>query len=307
MKLTPVKELRVIILVDNYVDILLPSDERVKRPPVMKGEQMAPNPIAEHGLSLLLDVEGERFIMDFGLTDFGLLHNMEVLGIDPKGISFGVVSHGHHDHLGALFPFLQRVPQGFPLYIHEEAFLPVRYITFPSGDRVYFPRVERERIAAQGAEIRTVKGPTPLLNGKALLSGEIPRITEYEKGLPGAFCEKEGKAVPDKIADDMALYFLLEGKGLVVVSGCAHSGIINTTLYGRGLTGMEKVYAILGGFHLAGPGMQEVIPKTITALEELSPAYICPMHCTGWKGQRKLQETFGERFILSSSGSIVTL
>jgi len=93
----------------------------------------------------------------------------------------------------------------------------------------------------------------------------------------------------------------------VVVSGCAHSGIINTTLYGRGLTGAEKIYAILGGFHLTGPGMQEVIPKTITALEELSPAYICPMHCTGWEGQRKLQQVFGDRYIISSSGSTITI
>ncbi|HEX15806.1 MAG: MBL fold metallo-hydrolase [Deltaproteobacteria bacterium] len=303
MELKVVKDLKVTILVDNYIDVLLPSSEGVVRPPVAVDGRMAPNPVAEHGLSLLVEADGERLILDFGLSRHGLLYNLEVLGISPEDISCGVVSHGHHDHLGALFPFLERARKPFPLYVHPDAFLPGRFIRFPSGQEVAFPPVQRHLWQERGAEVHLVEGPRGVLGGKVLVSGEIPRVTDFEKGLPGAFWRDGEREVADHLRDDMSLYLLLDGKGLVVLSGCAHAGIVNSVLYGMELTGADRVHLVAGGFHLTGPGMEEALPKTIARLKELRPRWICPMHCTGWRGQRLLEDAFGGGFILSSSGS----
>ncbi|MBW2038790.1 MAG: MBL fold metallo-hydrolase [Deltaproteobacteria bacterium] len=305
--LKPIKEVKITILIDNYIDVLLPSDDRVQRPPLVKGGQMTKNPVAEHGLSLLIDADGERFIMDFGLTAFGLIHNMEVLGVDPDSIPFGVLSHGHHDHLGALYALLERRKGPFALYLHGDALLERRYLSLPSGEGFYFPRVERERMEGHGAKVKVLQGPESILEGRCLISGEIPRVTDFERGLPGAYYEEEGKRLKDQLRDDMSLYFHVQGKGLLVVSGCAHAGIVNSVLYGVRLSGIEKVYGILGGFHLTGPGMAEALPKTLDHLMEFSPQVICPMHCTGWESQRRLREVFGDRFILSSAGSTLNL
>jgi 7,8-dihydropterin-6-yl-methyl-4-(beta-D-ribofuranosyl)aminobenzene 5'-phosphate synthase len=305
--LKPVKEATITILMDNYTDVLLPSDQWAQRAPLLKEGQMAKNPVAEHGLSLLIDIDEERFILDFGLTEFGLIYNMDILGIDASSIPFGVLSHGHHDHLGAFYSFLEKRKGPFPLYLHGDALLERRYLSLPSGGGFYFPRVERERMEEHGAEVRVIQGPESILGGRCLISGEIPRKTEFEQGMPGASYEKDGEQVKDRMLDDMALYFQVEGKGLLVVSGCAHAGIVNTVLYGMELSGIKEVYGIVGGFHLTGPAMAKALPQTMEHLQELSPRFICPMHCTGWESQRRMKEAFGDRFVLSAVGSTLNL
>ncbi len=304
--LRPIDSLKVTILVDNYIDILLPSNDLVKRPPLIDGERLAKNPISEHGLSLLIEVEEESFIMDFGLTEFGLSYNMEVLGIDPKKISLGVLSHGHHDHMGGFFRFMKNRASSFSLYLHEHALKERRGLVLPSGESFYFPPLEKKRMEDAGTNLITLTEPTFILNERALISGEIPRVTDFEQGLPGAFYEEGGKRFEDKMRDDMALYFNLKDKGLVVISGCAHAGIINSVLYGKKVSGVDDIHAILGGFHLTGPGMEKILPKTLQFLKEFSPDIICPMHCTGWDSQHKIKELFGDRFLISSSGSSIT-
>jgi 7,8-dihydropterin-6-yl-methyl-4-(beta-D-ribofuranosyl)aminobenzene 5'-phosphate synthase len=305
--LKPVKEATITILMDNYTDVLLPSDQWAQRAPLLKEGQMAKNPVAEHGLSLLIDIDEERFILDFGLTEFGLIYNMDILGIDASSIPFGVLSHGHHDHLGAFYSFLEKRKGPFPLYLHGDALLERRYLSLPSGGGFYFPRVERERMEEHGAEVRVIQGPESILGGRCLISGEIPRKTEFEQGMPGASYEKDGEQVKDRMLDDMALYLHVEGKGLLVITGCAHSGIVNTVLYGMELSGIQEVYGIVGGFHLTGPAMAKALPQTMEHLQELSPRFICPMHCTGWESQRRMKEAFGDRFVLSAVGSTLNL
>jgi 7,8-dihydropterin-6-yl-methyl-4-(beta-D-ribofuranosyl)aminobenzene 5'-phosphate synthase len=305
--LKPVKTAIITILMDNYTDVLLPSDQWVQRAPLLQEGRMAKNPVAEHGLSLLIDADGERFILDFGLSEFGLIYNMEILGIDANSLPFGVLSHGHHDHLGAFYTFLEKRKGPFTLYLHGDALLERRYLSLPSGDGFYFPQVERKRMEDHGAEVRVIQGSEAILRGSCFISGEIPRKTEFEQGMPGASYEVDGKQVKDRMLDDMALYFHVEGKGLLVVSGCAHSGIVNTVLYGMELSGIEEVYGIVGGFHLTGPAMAKALPPTLEHLQQLSPQIICPMHCTGWESQRRLKEVFGDRFVLSAVGSTLNL
>ena len=305
--LKPVQKATVTILMDNYTDVLLPSDQWVQRAPLLKEGEMAKNPVAEHGLSLLIDADGERFILDFGLTEFGIIYNIEILGIDASSIPFGVLSHGHHDHLGAFYTFLEKREGPFPLYLHKDALLERRYLLLPSGGGFYFPLVERTRMEDHGAEVRVIQRPESILGGRCLISGEIPRKTEFEQGMPGATYEEDGKQVKDRMLDDMALYFHVEGKGLLVITGCAHSGIVNTVLYGMELSGIKEVYGIVGGFHLTGPAMAKALPQTVKHLQEFSPQVICPMHCTGWESQRRLREVFGDRFVLSAVGSTLKL
>ncbi len=295
-----VNRLSVTVLVDNYTDLLLPSKGPVKRAPIFEDSVFKKAPLAEHGLSLLIEVDGHASIMDFGLSDVALFYNVEAWGLDLSGIKEGVLSHGHFDHWGSLERFAER-SKDFKLFVHEKAALKNRFFQFPTGERVYFPEPPLDRVNAI-----PVKEPRKILGGKLLVSGTIPRVTDFEKGLPGAFYEEGGEVKKDPIEDDMAVYAVIKGEGLVVISGCAHAGIVNTIKYGMELTG-ERLYGVLGGFHLTGPGMEEVVPRTIEELKRLSPKLILPMHCTGWLSQVKLMEAFPEAFVLSSLGTRVEL
>ena len=139
-----------------------------------------------------------------------------------------------------------------------------------------------------------------------LFLGEIARHNEFEKGMPNAFFEEEGREKWDPISDDTALVANVKGKGLVVLSGCAHSGIVNTVNYAREVTGVEKVHVIMGGFHLAGPAFADILEPTTQALKALEPDYIIPTHCTGREAIMHIEEKVPEAFILNMSGTKLT-
>jgi 7,8-dihydropterin-6-yl-methyl-4-(beta-D-ribofuranosyl)aminobenzene 5'-phosphate synthase len=143
-------------------------------------------------------------------------------------------------------------------------------------------------------------------NNRVLITGEIPRVTKFEKGFPLQY--KEGKDENDLIADpfvkdDQALVMLLKNKGLVILTGCGHAGIINTVNYATKVTGIKKVYAIIGGFHLTGEGYEESIPLTISELLKINPEYIIPCHCTGWKASNEIIKSMPQKYIQTSVGS----
>jgi len=140
-----------------------------------------------------------------------------------------------------------------------------------------------------------------------LVTGEVERITAFEKGLPNALYERNGKIEKDPISDDQAIVINLKGKGLVIISGCSHAGIINTVLFAKKITGVEKIHGILGGFHLTGPFFEQIIEETISELRSMEPQVIVPMHCTGWKAIQRFSEEFPSSFILNSVGSMFTL
>ena len=149
--------------------------------------------------------------------------------------------------------------------------------------------------------------PVSVAEGRILVTGEIERKTVFEKGLPNAYMEHSGELVKDPISDDQSLIMHLRGKGLVVISGCAHSGIINTLLYSKKISGVDRLYAVLGGFHLSGPQFEPIIEETIDSLKKMNPRIFVPMHCTGWKAVHRFEETFPDAFILNSVGSTITL
>ncbi|HTZ39767.1 MAG TPA: MBL fold metallo-hydrolase [Syntrophales bacterium] len=311
--LREVDRIEVLTLMDNYVDILLGNTKVVRRANhAGGGEIFSDTLVGEHGLSLLVTVHegsnGHSILFDTGYSALGVPHNIEQLGSDLKKIEAIVLSHGHMDHLGALNVLLEKMPGPMPVLVHPHAFASPRYVTRKDGGKDRFPiMLDRREIENRGGAIKETTEPTLICESMILVSGEVERTTTFEKGMPHAVVEKNGKLEKDPILDDQALFLLLKGKGLVVIGGCSHAGIVNTVLYGKKVTGVRIVHAILGGFHLAGPLFEPIIGDTIDALKAMAPEVIVPMHCTGWNAIRRLSDAFPSAFVLSSVGSTYTL
>jgi 7,8-dihydropterin-6-yl-methyl-4-(beta-D-ribofuranosyl)aminobenzene 5'-phosphate synthase len=303
----------VLTLMDNYVDLLLGDTGVVRRAAHSGGGQIFRDTlIGEHGLSLLVTVcEGSRrhtVLFDTGYSTVGVPHNIEHLGLDLKGIEAIVLSHGHMDHLGSLNVLLEKMPKPMPVLVHPYAFTSPRYVTRKDGGKDRFPRMlDRGEIEKRGGQLEEADGPTLICEQMIMISGEVERTTSFEKGMPHAVVEKDGKLEKDPILDDQALFVHLKGKGLVVIGGCSHAGIVNTVLYGRKLTGSQTVHAVLGGFHLSGPLFEPIIGDTIDALKAMEPKVMVPMHCTGWKAIQVFSEAFPSAFVLNSVGSKYSL
>jgi 7,8-dihydropterin-6-yl-methyl-4-(beta-D-ribofuranosyl)aminobenzene 5'-phosphate synthase len=219
-----------------------------------------------------------------------------------------VLSHAHMDHTGAVNVFLDKMGRPVPVVLHPEAFHYPRFLVLKSGERQRFPRtLVRAEFERRGLEILESKAPLLLAGDGILVSGEVERTTDFEKGIPYAYVEKNGEEVKDAFLDDQALILHLKGKGLVVISGCSHSGIVNTVLHARKTTGVERVYAVLGGFHLSGPTYEPILEDTMKALKEIDPQILVPMHCTGWDTINLLAKVFPSSTILNSVGSRFTL
>jgi len=159
----------------------------------------------------------------------------------------------------------------------------------------------------RNVQVLESRGPTLIAGDTALVTGEVERTTTYEKGLPNALLERNGAIEKDPILDDQAIAVNLKGKGLVIISGCAHAGIMNTILYAMKLTAVPSIQAVLGGFHLSGAFFEPIIEDTIKDLKKLGPKVLVPMHCTGWKAIHRFSEEFPEAFILNSVGSRFTI
>jgi 7,8-dihydropterin-6-yl-methyl-4-(beta-D-ribofuranosyl)aminobenzene 5'-phosphate synthase len=313
VSLKTVDRVEVTTLMDNYVDLLLPSTDTIIRPPLAKeGKINADTFLAEHGLSLLVTVfqNGQKhtILFDTGYTKVGVLHNMEQLGLNIEEIEAIVLSHGHMDHTGSLYNILEKIPGTIPLVLHPGAFQYPRYTRTPDGSKRLFPQtLVKKDLEQKNIEIAESKSPITIADDLIMVTGEVERITQFEKGMPNALVEKDGELVFDPFIDDQAIVVKLRDKGLVVVSGCAHAGIINTLMFAQKTTGEQKIHAVMGGFHLSGPFFDKILDPTVEALKKIDPDVLMPMHCTGWKAIRRFQKEFPESFMLNSVGSKVML
>jgi len=192
------------------------------------------------------------------------------------------------------------------LIVHPEVFRSPRYMKVTEDFKIMFPPFTQEKAESAGAAVVETPAPYSMLDDQALFLSEIDRTTEFEKGAPSLWFEKDGKAQQDTFEDDTALAFVVRDKGLVVLSGCAHAGIVNTVEYARKVTGVDSVYAVMGGFHLSGPDQAPVIKPTIEALKAIDPAYIIPTHCTGRNATQMIEDAFPGRFILNMAGTRLT-
>jgi 7,8-dihydropterin-6-yl-methyl-4-(beta-D-ribofuranosyl)aminobenzene 5'-phosphate synthase len=316
----PVDSVTITTIVDNVSDMLLLDQGPAKRPRMgdptastvpaafLEGGEIVDAPLAEHGFSAMVTVEKDgtkrNVLFDTGMTPSGAVENMRRLGISPKGIETIVLSHGHFDHttgLDGLVRVLGRT--NLPVIIHPE-FWNRRRIAIPGHEPFELPSTSRSALQGAGFEIVEDKQPSFLLDGSLLVTGEVDRTTEFEKGFPIHQAFREGGWQPDPlILDDQAVVLNVRDKGLVVLTGCGHAGIVNIVRYARKLTGIDAVYAVLGGFHLNGPLFEPIIPDTCEALAEMSPEVIVPAHCTGWRATHALAATFPDAFIQNSVGT----
>jgi 7,8-dihydropterin-6-yl-methyl-4-(beta-D-ribofuranosyl)aminobenzene 5'-phosphate synthase len=314
MLLHKVDQVSITILVDNYTDILLTSSENVQRPPIInKRKNGLLIPIAEHGFSSLVEIKYDnssktsKFLFDAGVSPDGLITNATILGISIADIDSIVLSHGHTDHYSGLIKLLQHISRQIPLYAHPDAFSK-RWLILPDDLRVS-SMLNEDDLERHGALIFTNDGITTLPdknNPRLLITGQIPRVTSFEKGFPFQYKElpETGEIVHDPlINDDQALVANIKDKGLVILTACGHAGVINTVEYAKKITGIENVYAILGGFHLSGKIYEDIIDPTLRELVRFKPRFIIPCHCTGWKAVNKIIQLMPDSFIQSSVGS----
>jgi 7,8-dihydropterin-6-yl-methyl-4-(beta-D-ribofuranosyl)aminobenzene 5'-phosphate synthase len=258
--------------------------------------------LGEHGLSMLVETEGKRLLVDTGQSA-AVVHNLGLLGVAADSLDMIAISHGHHDHTGGLFHVLANASRKIPVYLHPDAFKP-RY-SLGSGQR-HFAGIpyRQEQLATLGADWRWTSTPVELWPGM-WLSGAVPRTTAYETGDTRlvATDAASGCDCQDEIADDMAL-FCKSDKGLVVISGCTHSGLVNMVSHGLAVTGCERLHGWIGGTHL-GPVSAAQQAPTIAQLQAFAPDFVAANHCTGFRMMAKLYEAFGERFIPAFVGTVI--
>lgn len=310
-KLPEVEKLTISVITDNYYDCLRPNYKVAKRVMIGPGTSIH----AEHGLAYHIEttVEGKShaFMFDFGLDYEGVMKNMDLLKLDLGSLEALGLSHGHFDHWGSLLILLKenkdRIRKGIPFYVGEEAFNQ-RFANLPAGPfdpvsgMLDLGQLKREQIEALTfVKVVEVKGPSAIVPG-AFLTGNIARVTAYEKGSPILLVKRGAATEQDLFPGEQSLMFHLKGKGLVVVSSCAHAGIVNTVRHGQKVTGIDRVHAVIGGFHLTG-AKPEVIQQTIADLKAIGPEIVVPMHCTGFEAITAFSREMPGQFILNTAGT----
>lgn len=319
-----VKQASLTVLVDNKADLIVESSERVK--------YFTDKPLlAEHGFSVLIQLDDpERNILwDAGVSRVALLENIRRMNVDLTAIKQIALSHGHSDHYTALTDLLvemglrdqdkewgtsinaEDVEQWLeeiriPIVAHPVAFRE-RWWVKDDGDLVGpFRQPPRQAWEAFGAKIVLSAEPYQLAPG-CWTTGYIPRQSFEKIGRPEKLRYRMGSdLLVDDLEEDQAIVINIAGKGLLVLSGCAHSGIVNTIMHAQEVFGIDTVYAVLGGFHLARANEQE-IEQTVEFIKSLKPALVVPSHCTGFKAIRRFAQAMPDEFIEGVVGATYLL
>jgi len=265
--------------------------------------------LGQWGFSAFIEVvdhnrDVHRIVFDTGSKKRALLFNIKALKIDLSSLEFIVLSHGHYDHTSATVELIKKARRKVKVLVHPYAFLPKFRIRKKRREYFGIPRGERKTdIEAAKGQIREVTEPTEIIPG-VITSGEIERTNPFERITWKAMTIVEGKRVRDQVPEDQALFINVEKRGLLVIVGCAHAGIINTLEHAFRVTEVEKLYGFIGGTHLIRP-KEDRLNETIRKLKDYDLRLIAPSHCTGHKGMIALNQTFPEAFVLNYAGRTI--
>jgi len=316
-KIAEVDGLEVISLIDNSVDFLATIDKKEaqsfrqwtkKRHGKEWTRKHSQLPLAEHGFSMLIRVLHDRkkisILFDAGISSDGVVENAKRMGLELGEVEYIVLSHGHYDHFGGLVSALKTINKAnLPLIVHKDMFRTRGTADSDGTVRIYPEFPTKEQLSS--AQLISTKQLHLIANDTILVTGEIPRETSFEKGFLQHRVLINGTWQSDPlILDDRAVVFNVTGKGLVIISGCAHAGIINTITYAQRITGVPRVYAVMGGFHLAGKENEKRIEQTVKELKKVNPKLVVPSHCTGWRAMFTIASALPEAFVWNSVGNL---
>jgi 7,8-dihydropterin-6-yl-methyl-4-(beta-D-ribofuranosyl)aminobenzene 5'-phosphate synthase len=309
--LRPVDAVEITILMDNSVDVLAADTSVARRAPLRRDALSRPALRAEHGLSFLVSVidaaRRHTLLFDTGVSRDGVLHNLDVLGLDLSAVHSIVLSHGHTDHSRGLDGLSSRLGRRLPILFHPDAVMK-RRLAFPDGREVDIPPPRLNDLRQEGFELIEERGPSFVFEQRVLLSGQVERTTDFEQGFAIHQAERDGAWQPDPwIYDDQALAVHVRGKGLVVITGCGHAGVINILRDVQAKTGVSDMYALAGGFHLTGALFEPLISPTVDALRGFAPLVVAPMHCTGWRATHQIAQALPEAYVFPSVGTTFCL
>ncbi len=316
VKLVECDSLEITTLVDNQIDALLPGEETVRRHPwgaavrnpFIDAPAVRSSLVAEHGFSALVTAiaGGNRhtILFDAGVSPTGMIANMDQLEVAAKDIEAMVLSHGHFDHTGGIEGLVERLGRvSMPMILHPAAYTQ-RRAAVPGGQPTPLPPPSRSALEGAGFELVEAADPSVLFNDLLLVTGEVARTTPFEHGFPFFEREVNGRWEQEAhLPDDQALVANVRGKGLVVLSGCGHAGIVNIVRHAIAITGVRRVHGILGGFHLTGTFFEPSIAPTVAAFREFEPNVIVPAHCTGYKPQMALAQAFPDAYVHNAVGT----
>lgn len=255
--------------------------------------------VAEWGWSIFIETDEANILFDTGGRN-AAVRNADTLGIDLRATDTVVLSHAHQDHTGGLREVLTRLPDR-QVIAHPAVWIP-KYKKQAADQTMLYRGIPFAREELEKFGTFTLNHEPQQISQHILTTGEVPQITEYEIIDSGFFVKEEGGFRPDTFPDDLAL-ICKSDKGLVIVLGCAHRGIINTIRHAREITGEDAVHTVIGGTHLY-PKQEDQIKKTILDLEELGVQNIGVSHCTGLKAAMKLADAFGDRFFFNNAGNV---
>lgn len=318
MRIDAVDRLQVQILVDNATDTLSSTPAHVESEAaglLRRGIRMMASKClccAAHGLSCLLTAErgGVRhtLLFDTGPEEYAFERNVTRLAADIGAVESIVLSHGHWDHAGAMLLALNmiRVRNGgkqVPYYAHPEMFR-TRAVKLSDGTYRQMEDIPSpEALASFGADVIVTREPQALLDGMFYVSGEVPRVTAFERGYPGQVrrtLDASGWEPDELLVDERWIAVNVEGKGLVVLTSCSHAGVVNVLSHARQTFPEVPLHAVMGGLHLSGAN-EAVIPQTVDGLKQFGLSTIAAGHCTGWRAMTALANAFGDKVLAPSA------
>lgn len=317
MNIEPVDRCDVVVLVDNVTDILssIPDSITGEVANVFKAgaKELSGRCLccAHWGLSLVITAERgparRTLLFDTGPEGYAVERNGDRLGLDFASIDAAMFSHGHWDHVGGMVKALELIReakggQKTPLHVNDGMFVR-RGLRTPDGTVIPFAEVPSKTALEQaGGEVIFTETERSLLDGMFFVSGEIPRVTPYEKGLPPHVKDLGSGWEPDPwIMDERYAAVHVRGLGMIVFTACSHAGVINVLTHAREVFDPVPLYGVMGGFHLSGAACEAIIPETVEDLKAFDLKMIVPGHCTGWRAVHKLVEAFGEDRVVPSA------